>query len=177
MTQPILLIPGLGNSGPAHWQSYWERLLPNTRRVIQTDWDQPNPGDWVVALDQAISECTSPPLLVAHSLGCAVVARWSQHYRRTVQGALLVSPSDVDSPAHTPEVVRGFSPLPLQQLPFPSIVVASSNDPYVDSTRAEVFAQAWGSQFVNIGAFGHINADSQLEDWQAGQGLLRELYG
>jgi predicted alpha/beta hydrolase family esterase len=174
-TAPILIIPGLGNSGPAHWQTLWENQYPHTRRVIQRDWEAPDLSEWIQALEQAIADCASPPLLVAHSLACALVAHWAQKSNRLVQGAFLVSPSDVDSAAHTPDVVRCFSPLPRVALPFPSLVVASSNDPYVDLARAEQFAQAWQSRFVNIGALGHINANSGLGDWPQGKALFEQL--
>ncbi len=66
-------------------------------------------------------------------------------------------------------------PMPLSILPFKTIVVASDNDPYVSFERAEYFANAWGSRFINIGSCGHINADSELSSWQFGKELLREF--
>ena len=173
--QPILIIPRLANSGPHHWQRYWEQLLPNAQRVTQSDWDNPDPVSWVAALDAAVRSSPLPPVLVAHSLGCAVVAHWSAQNDCSIKGALLVSPSDIDSPMYTPDVVRSFSPMPLHKLPFPSIVVASTNDPYADIRRAESFAQAWTSHFITIGALGHINAESNLGLWQEGQKLLESL--
>ena len=65
--------------------------------------------------------------------------------------------------------------MPLQKLPFPSLVVASTNDEYVTLERAQYFVSCWGSQFVNIGKLGHINSESDLKDWPAGMELLRQL--
>jgi predicted alpha/beta hydrolase family esterase len=174
---PVLILPGLGGSGPEHWQTHWEMQHPDFIRVEQRDWDNPKRDAWIATLDRAIAKQAEPPLLVAHSLACALVAHWAARHARSVFGALLVAPSDVDSQAHTPPEVRGFSPMPLQRLPGKTIVVASADDPYVDIARAEQFAKAWGARFVNAGASGHINSASGLRDWPAGQKLLAELVG
>ncbi len=94
----------------------------------------------------------------------------------TIGGALLVAPSDTES-ANYPSTAKGFSPIPLAQLPFTPIVVASSNDPYVTLERAQQFAQAWGSDFVSIGAKGHINSSSHLGLWEQGLSLLATITG
>ncbi|HPR06238.1 MAG TPA: alpha/beta hydrolase [Denitromonas sp.] len=170
-----LMLPGLGGSGPAHWQSHWTRALPQLRRVVQHDWDAPSRRDWINTLDAAVRGSHGEVILVAHSLACALVAHWARQHTGRVRGALLVAPADVDSTEHTPEVVRGFAPMPLQALPFPSIVVASEDDPYVSMARARQFAEAWGSRIENIGPAGHINAESGLGNWPDGLALLESL--
>lgn len=170
-----LTIPGLGGSGPRHWQSHWSRALPQVRRVVQVDWDSPVRRDWIRTLDAAVRQCHDDVILIAHSLGCALVAHWARQATGRVRGALLVAPADVDSAVHTPPVVRGFAPMPLQPLPFPSIVVASEDDPYVSMARARGFAAAWGSRFVSVGAAGHVNADSGLSSWPDGLSLVEAL--
>ena len=172
---PVLVLPGYGDSGPGHWQSLWEAEDPACRRVVQRDWMLPRLEDWLDTLARHVAECEGPPVLVAHSLACSLVAHWVTRSEGGVKGALLVAPADVDSPAHTPEEVRDFSPVPLVRFPFPSIVVASSDDPYVSLERAETFARAWGSRLVRIGAAGHINADSGHGEWPEGRRLLDEL--
>lgn len=168
-----IIVPGLGNSGPAHWQSLWQNTLPNAVRVGQRDWENPQLKEWLAALDQTVQSAPGECILIAHSLGVALVAHWALDFHSSkVKGALLVSPSDVDSPVHTPDSVRNFVPMPLSPLPFKSIVVASSNDPFVTLARAEQFAQAWGADLVNIGPCGHINGDSNLGDWPQGKELL-----
>ncbi|MBI3452455.1 MAG: alpha/beta fold hydrolase, partial [Rhodospirillales bacterium] len=138
-------------------------------------WDNPSREEWVASLAAHIAAARGPVVLVAHSLACALVAHWAATHRGDVRCALLVSPSDVDSFAHTPPEVRSFSPMPLAPLPFPSALVASSNDPYVDFRRAAQFAAAWGSRLIDVGRFGHINTDSNLGDWPQGRALLSEL--
>jgi predicted alpha/beta hydrolase family esterase len=172
---PLVIVPGLGDSGPEHWQSLWEAAAPGSRRVTQRDWNRPSLPEWVAALDVAVKEAAAPPLIVAHSLGCALVAHWFGRMRRPVAAALLVAPADVDSPEHTPAEVRCFRPMPLDRLPFPTIVVGSSDDPYVAPPRARWFAERWGSRFVTLEAAGHINADSKLGEWPEGKRLLTEL--
>jgi predicted alpha/beta hydrolase family esterase len=90
-------------------------------------------------------------------------------------GALLVAPADVDSPAHTADEVRNFSPIPLVPLPFPSIVVTSTDDPFVTPARAAAFARAWGSRLVTFERAGHLNADAGFGPWPEGRRLLAEL--
>jgi hypothetical protein len=65
--------------------------------------------------------------------------------------------------------------MPLLRLPFPSIVVASTDDEYVTLDRAQQFARAWGSRLVNIGVAGHINSATGLGSWPLGRALLDEL--
>ncbi|GAB4429567.1 MAG: alpha/beta hydrolase [Turneriella sp.] len=172
-----IIVPGLGNSGPAHWQSLWQNTLPGAVRCEQQDWEQPRKVDWLATLDSCVQSADDSCLLIAHSLGVALVAHWAMEFHSNkVAGALLVSPSDVDSPAHTPESVRDFAPMPLSPLPFRSIVVASSNDPFVTLARAQHFADTWQAELVSIGPCGHINADSGLGEWPQGLALLARLH-
>jgi hypothetical protein len=169
-----LLLPGLYDSGPEHWQSYWERTDPSCLRVVQQDWETPARADWVATLEAAVAAAGPGVVLVAHSAACALVAFWAAATPRTVRGALLVAPSDTEAPSY-PAGPTGWQPMPLAALPFPSIVVASSDDGFVTLDRARVFAEAWGSRFVDIGAAGHINADSGLGPWRRGKELLAAL--
>ena len=174
MARPILIVPGLGGSGPAHWQSLWQPRLGATR-VEQADWDRPDRAGWIAALDAAIAAAKAPPILVAHSLSCALVAHWAATHRRDIHGALLVGPADVDSDAHTPPEAHVFRPMPLQPLPFPGIVAASRNDPYVAYDRAAFFAKSWGAELFDAGMAGHINTTAGYGDWKAGEELLARL--
>jgi uncharacterized protein len=173
-----LILPGLFNSGPEHWQSHWERADPACRRVQQSDWETPRCSDWVTTLDASIAAVGEPVVLVAHSSSCALVAHWTRaasgERRALVRGALLVAPSDPDGPNY-PVGPIGFAPVPLTRLPFPSIVVASTDDIYVTAPRAREYARAWGSEYVDIGAAGHINSVSGLGAWPDGYALLERL--
>jgi uncharacterized protein len=167
----ILVLPGYGDSGPEHWQSLWEAADARCRRVVQRDWLEPKLDDWLATFERELSACTSAPILVAHSLGCVLVAHWVKRTGRRVGGALLVAPADAD----ILEAVETFRPVPLIRLPFPTIVVASDNDAYVSRQRSRAFARAWGSRFVGLSGVGHINGESGLGDWPAGRALLEEL--
>ncbi|MFB9245970.1 alpha/beta hydrolase [Massilia antarctica] len=171
----VLTLAGIWNSGPSHWQTHWEKRNPAWKRVAHRDWNNPERHEWVDELDAAIAMSEGPPILVAHSLSCALVAHWARSESAlSISGAFLVAPADAEAASFPSEAV-GFAPMQLHKLPFPSIVVASANDPYVSIERARAFAQAWGSRFVEIGDAGHINGDSGYGDWPEGEKLLGEL--
>ena len=173
----VLVLPGWQNSGPAHWQSRWEAAYGDTR-VEQSDWMHPLRGDWMMRLEEAIAdleqrEAAPQVALVAHSLGCQLVAAWAAHSKRTarVRAALLVAPPDVEreevrAPLHS------FTPIVRQALPFASLAVISSDDPFCDPARARAMAADWGSRIVDAGPRGHLNADSGLGDWPEGRQML-----
>jgi predicted alpha/beta hydrolase family esterase len=174
---PVLILPGLGSSGLDHWQTHWQKQNPDFVRVEQRDWDAPDRDQWVATLDRAIAAQPAPPLLIAHSLAYALVAHWAERHGRALHGALLVAPADVDSDKRTPPEVRGFAPMPMSRIPGRTIVAASTDDPFVDLTRAQDFAAAWGAKLVEVGPHGHINSTSGLGDWPQGRHLLAELTG
>lgn len=169
-----LIVPGWRNSGPEHWQSAWEACLPRANRVVQADWETPRLADWVAELSAAIEASNRPPLLIAHSLGCMTVAHLPLGIRDKVAGALLVAPADVERP-NAPDTLHSFRPVPLHTLPYPSVVVASTNDPYCSLDRARRFADAWGSRLEVLEDAGHINVASGYGDWPQGLKLLAAL--
>jgi hypothetical protein len=170
----VLVLPGYGDSGPAHWQSLWQAKHPEYRRVHQKDWENPARADWVDALDAAVRAAGGPVVFVAHSLGCLTVAHWAAAHRAPVTGALLVAPADVEAIELPPSILT-FRPIPHGRLPFPSIVVASDDDLFAEIERAERWASAWGSRFVRLERAGHINADAGFGPWPEGEALLDEL--
>jgi predicted alpha/beta hydrolase family esterase len=173
----ILIVAGLWNSGPQHWQTHWERKYSKWSRVEHRDWNAPERDEWVAELDAAIAACEGRPVLVAHSLGCMAVAHWAQSGSPLrVAGAFLVAPADTEA-ASFPVPSGGFNPVPMAPLPFPSIVVASTDDPFVQPERARGFARAWGSRLVEIGQAGHINDDSGYGEWLDGERLLDAFCG
>jgi len=176
MKTNLLIIPGLGDSGENHWQSFWLKKFTNSTKVIQDNWEEPQLDKWLHTLNESIQKLDSPTILVAHSLGVSLVIHWiAQNNNPNIVGALLVAPADVDSPDYTPDFLRNFAPIPTAKLPFPSFVIASENDTYISLERAQYLAKIWGSDFVNIGQKGHINSDSKLEYWEQGQQFLEQL--
>lgn len=171
----VLTLAGLWNSGPQHWQTLWEKKHPQWRRVAHTEWQAPDRDAWVAELDAALALCEAPPVLAAHSLGCSLVAHWAMSgSKHRIAGAFLVAPSDVDAPSY-PTGTTGFTPMALPPLPFPTLVVASSDDPYVSEQRARQFASNWGSELVMLGDAGHINGDAGYGPWPEGERLLRDF--
>lgn len=174
----ILIVPGLLNSGPNHWQSHWEAEISDSHRVELGMWDNPHRNTWVNQLNLAIHRADRPVILVAHSLGCHAVAWWAEYEQpgadSPVVGALLVAPPEVEGRAVDPRLQR-FAPLVENRLPFKSIVAASENDPFASFGKAERMARKWGSRFVNAGPIGHINAESGIANWPYGKYLLNHL--
>ena len=170
-----LLLPGWLDSDAAHWQSRWE-ALHGDRRVQQDDWQWPRRGDWMARLDEVLLARETPALLVAHSLGCQLAAAWAGHSRHTgrVRAALLVAPPDTERDDIPPQLFN-WRPIPRGRLPFASLAVASSDDPFCGLARACAIADDWGSALHEIGARGHINGESGLADWPEGIGLLEGL--
>lgn len=171
----VLLLPGWQNSGEGHWQTLWERQLGH-QRVLQDDWQWPKRGDWMARLDDVLRAQETPAVLVAHSLGCQLVAAWAVHSSLTarVRAALLVAPPDTERD-DTPPQLFSWRPMVRARLPFAATVVASTDDPYCASERAGVLAEAWGAALVVAGARGHLNGESGLGDWPEGQALLHAL--
>lgn len=164
----VLIVPGLNDSGPDHWQSSWQRLYPQFERVRQVRWDMPHLDAWSETLARVLRQSERRTLIVAHSFGCLATARLSSLDARNVAGALLVAPAD-------PERFGLGRKLERDRLPFPSILVASGNDPWMSRERASHWAKCWGSEIVDAGNAGHINADSSLGVWLFGLTQLQRL--
>ena len=173
----VLNIPGLNNSGAGHWQTHWEQAFPQQfKRVQQKNWSAPAKNDWVGELRTTIESYDSPVVLVAHSLGCITVAHWANENKSpAIAGALLVAPADAEQSKRA--CFQTFCPVPKIKLPFPSIVVASTNDPYAVMENSAKLAAWWGSKFVCVGDKGHINAASGLDLWKEGLSLLSKVSG
>jgi len=171
-----LIVPGLNGSGPKHWQTLWEERY-GFERIQQRDWENPDAAEWVQNLNAAIMKHSGKVILVAHSLGSLTVIKWTELYAehtKRVQSALLVTPPDISS-TELNDSVRGFALLTPRNLPFPSILVGSENDPYMALNTAKNLALALGSSFVNAGRAGHININSGNGPWPLGEVLLLEL--
>ncbi|MDM0090796.1 MULTISPECIES: alpha/beta hydrolase [unclassified Variovorax] len=172
---PILLLPGWQNSDAPHWQSRWE-AVHGDHRVEQHEWMHPRRGDWLARLEEEVLAAPGPVALVAHSLGCILVAAWAAHSRHTakVRAALLVAPGDLERD-DLRQMIPGWAPIVRQRLPFPSLLIAANDDPYCDAARSRQLAADWGARFVDAGAAGHLNGESGLGDWPQGRALLNDL--
>ncbi|WP_082529871.1 RBBP9/YdeN family alpha/beta hydrolase [Rhizobium sp. Root1203] len=167
----VIIMPGIGGSGEEHWQSRWQKAEPRARRFAPSSWDLPMLDDWIEALDREMAKSAEPPLIVAHSLACLLVAYWAQRTSHSAAGAFLVAVPDPASPVF-PVEAAGFGHPPTLALPFPSMVVASSSDPYGTLAYSYALAARWGSAFIDAGAHGHLNGSSGLGDWPEGRAAL-----
>lgn len=169
------MVPGIGGSGPDHWQSHWERSWPGARRMAPASWDEPDLMDWIAALDRAVSSSTVPPVLICHSLGCLLFAHWRAASATPIAAALLVAVPDPAGPAFPPQATAFGSLPPVAFGERPVLAVASSNDPYDPQGHAIAWAEAAGAMPRRIGPHGHLNAASGLGDWPEGQAILRDM--
>lgn len=169
----FIIVPGWRDSGPGHWQSLWAGRLDNAVRVQQDDWITPSRQAWVASMARTILLQTEPVVIVAHSLGCIATTHLPADAAARIQGALLVAPADPERRS----ILSDFAPVPARKLPYRSVLVASSNDPYCPVRLAGAYARAWGSEFVRIQNGGHINIESGHGEWPLGVALLQSLAG
>jgi predicted alpha/beta hydrolase family esterase len=170
----IVIVPPWENAGEDHWMTLWQGRDPRLQRVEQKDWNDPSLAEWSNTLVDFVNEQDRPVILVAHSLGAATVVHSAKRIASKVVAAMLVAPPDVEQPS-TPVEIKEFAPLPLERLPFPSVLIASEDDVYCSLERSKLFAESWGSDFVNIGEAGHINPKAGFGEWEQGERLLGEL--
>lgn len=180
-----LIVPGYRGSGPAHWQSWLEAQVPGARRISGVDWDTPALAAWASAVRREIGQAPAPVWLVAHSFGCLAAVLAGTDRAERVAGALLVAPADPDrfTPAGlrpgsgqaTPTPVTLSPYIPRAHLGFPSWLVASRNDPWMPLHRVRHWARLWGSELIDLGNAGHIDAESGFGPWPEGLALLRDL--
>jgi len=177
----VLIVPGLRDHVPEHWQTLLASRLPRVRTVTPMGRDDLDCLARVEAIEEAAARIARPIILVAHSGGVIAVTHWARLTRRAVRGALLATPADFDQPLPVgyPSMGAleggGWLPVPRNALPFRSIVAASRNDPLARYERVAAFARSWGSKLVDLGEVGHLNPASGFGDWRGADRLLAEL--
>lgn len=172
-----LFIPGYGNSDKDHWQTSFEKHLPNSLRIEQKSWDHPVCEDWVKAIQDTMQKYDADSIvLVSHSMGGIAIAHWAARYKTKIKGAFIVAPPDLENP-YTDLGLNSFTPIPVIKFPFPSMVIASSNDNWATVQRTQTFANHWGSKLIIIGDAGHINSSAGYGEWKEGLKLLKEFAG
>ncbi len=168
-------LPGLGGSDSDHWQSHFENILPNCKRIEQQNWEKPDREVWIKTIDDAVRDYDlSKVVFISHSLGGIALSHWVNTYKRKIKGALIVAPPVLDN---IPSEIGldSFLPVPKYKIDFPTLLVASTNDPWADLEASLLLAQSWGSEFVSVGEAGHINSASGLGEWKEGLSLLGNL--
>ncbi|TCB33845.1 serine hydrolase family protein [Acinetobacter sp. ANC 4910] len=177
----VLIIPGLRDHVAEHWQTLLETRLVKVRYVPPAESDKLNCANQVRRIQAELEKISGPVILVAHSAGVLMTLHWVEQYQHLIQGALLVTPPDISAnwPENypRPEILKqeGWLPLPNQKLPFPSIVVASTNDHLASLDAVEAMAKAWGSELVVAGAVGHLNPASGFGFWSQAEDLIKRL--
>ena len=177
----VLIIPGLRDHVEEHWQTHLASKLQKVRTVPPAETNKLNCAHRVARIQAELEKIEGPVILVAHSAGVLMTVHWAAQHHAQIHGALLVAPPDLsqDWPENypSPNQLRqeGWDPLPKQKLPFPSIVVASTNDHLAQYQAVEAMAETWGSQLVNAGAVGHLNPAAGFGDWPQAEQLILQL--
>jgi predicted alpha/beta hydrolase family esterase len=163
----VLIIPGLHDSGPAHWQTWLQGQYRGTVRVKQSDWHTPNLDRWARHIAKTVERAPANTtwIAVAHSFGCLALAHYLNGLNPTlsvrgggIRSALLVAPAD-------PVKFSVVEALATPGLGLPATVIGSENDPWMPLASARQWAAHWGARFVNLGAVGHINTESGFGPW------------
>ena len=177
----ILIVPGLRDHVPTHWQTLLEAKLDKVRSVPPLEANKLSLAARVEAIQRELEQISGPVILVAHSAGVLMVAHWAAHYSRPIKGALLAAPPDLDAvwPSNYPssETLRnqGWNPLPQGPLPFRSIVAGSTNDHLASLAAVTRMAEGWGAELLNLGEVGHLNPAAGFGHWQQAEALILEL--
>jgi hypothetical protein len=168
----FVLVPGLNNSGPEHWQSLWQLRLAFWQRITQSRWDDADIGRWTGAIRRKLAGTSQPAILVGHSFGALASVAFALDPARTaaLAGLMLVAPAE-------PMRFNIEDDVPAAPLGLPAVVVASRNDPLMSFPRAAQWAEAWGASLVDLGEAGHINAQAGFGAWPYGLSVLAELTG
>jgi len=162
-----IIVPGYQGSPEGHWQYWLNGTLDDCEMVVQDSFGFPEMREWVNRLEEVIAEIDEPIQLIAHSLGCITVVKWAQQCDTTkIDSVVLVAPADVES-SYLPKEITGFGTIPKLQLPFPTTVVGSHNDPYMSFERVNSLAACWNATFIDAGYVGHINTASGFGPWPA----------
>lgn len=151
----LLIVPGLNDSGPAHWQTWLQARHARAERMVQRDWRTPDLDRWAARVAAALDrQAQARWLVAAHSFGALALARaLVLRPDLPVAAALFVAPADPDK--------FGIGELlPQVRLGIPSSLVASQTDPWLRLSKARMWAQRWGSHLVDLGDAGHINAEA-----------------
>ena len=177
----VLIIPGLRDHVEEHWQTLLASGLQKVRTVEPAETNKLNCANRVARIQAELEKIEGSVILVAHSAGVLMTVHWAALHHANIQGALLVAPPDLSEswPANhpSPEALRqeGWEPLPTHKLPFPSIVVASTNDHLASFEAVEHMAAQWGSQLVNAGAVGHLNPAAGYGAWPDAEQYILQL--
>ena len=177
----VLVVPGLRDESPTHWQALLAAELPNVQSLPAHGRRNIDLEARVAAIEAAVMAAPGPVVIVAHSGGCIATVHWARHTRLQVRGLLLATPPDLESalppefPAPTAFAAAGWMPVPNEPIQFPCIVAASRDDPLGEFETVSQMACAWGAELADLGQVGHLNPASGYGPWGEAAVLVRRL--
>ncbi len=161
----LLIVPRLGGAD-GDWPSRWRAKLTTARLVHPADRRELRREAWIASVREAVREAKRPILFVGHGLGAATIARAAPALvGADVRGAFLVAPPDdgglmrLASADWTP--VR-------TALPWPTLVIASRDDPDGAYDAIAALAAEWGAELIDAGFAGSLNTASGHGPWPEG---------
>ncbi|WP_269582034.1 RBBP9/YdeN family alpha/beta hydrolase [Roseibium sp. Sym1] len=167
----LVSVPGIGSSGPGHWQSSWEGLFAGSVRISPASWTEPVLEDWIEAIEREADRTGTGAVFVCHSLGCLAFLHWAAVTACPWRGAFLVGIPDANGP-NFPAVAAGFEISRIKAADRPILALVSSDDPYDPKGVGAALARNAGGTVIGLGARGHVNEASGLGDWSEGRALF-----
>jgi predicted alpha/beta hydrolase family esterase len=177
-----LIIPGFQGSEDAHWQTWFQSKIKNSQRVHQ-NWDEPILAYWAENVRNSIDKCNGKVWIIAHSFGCLAAILAGIDRYKNIAGAMLVAPADPErftlggvleeSELDGSESIRSL--IPTHPLPFPTLVIASDDDPWMQASKVQLWSDIWNSEFISLPSAGHINTASGFGPWDAGLTLFNNF--
>jgi len=165
----LLIVPRIGGPDQGDWPSRWAAKLSTARFVMACGGQARTAEAWREAIHKAAREATRPALFVGHGVGAAAIAQAAQALAvADVRGAFLVAPPDE---AGLRRAAGEDWRLPRLRLPWPSLVIASRNDPDGACDAVAALAADWGAEMIDAGFAGGLDAASGHGPWP--EGLMR----
>lgn len=180
-TPTLLLVPGLRDEAPGHWQTILAGQWPGAVSLPALGRSNIDLAARLVQIEDAVQAIQGPVVMVAHSGGVIATAHWAQRTRAVIRGALLATPPLFAGPLgpEFPDLAEfqrhGWAPIPRAPLSFRCIVAASRNDPLGSYEGVSKLAHDWGARLFDLGESGHLNPASGFGPWHAALDLVREL--
>ena len=166
MNKKVLLLHGWGGSNFPHWQSWLASEIAKEYGTVSflefSNFDFPDLELWKEELKTTL-DSFEPDIVICHSLANTLWFHIVDEIKEVKKLYLVAPPSFVCDV----EEIKEFFPLkiPTKTSAKTSILVSSTNDPYMTITEAKELGNSLQIPLKIIENAGHINADSGYGQW------------